>query len=113
MPAKPVLTLSFTPSSREVITTMAKTPSINMVKVRIESRLCDKSWIRPPVMPSPMREAWTKIPFLFIAQGLHRRLPAGLQSGIESEQEAEDDRQEKRPEEAQGCERQRHADHAG
>ncbi len=33
MPAKPVETLSMTPSSTEIITTSAKTPSINSVRV--------------------------------------------------------------------------------
>ena len=55
MPANPVATLSLTPSSTEVITTSAKTPSISRVRVRIERSLCAQSSIRPPVTTSQTR----------------------------------------------------------
>src|SRR5215203_7239572 len=131
MPAKPVETLSLTPSSTEVITTRAKTPSMSRVRVRIERSLWDHSSIRPPVttsqtraarVPRPWRRRWTKpspprkASFAWrsidslIAQCLHRRLPAGLGGRVEGEQEAEDDGQQGGPEEAQRIDRQRHAD---
>src|SRR6185295_12733991 len=107
--------------------TRAKTPSISRVNVRIERSLCDQSSMRPPVTTSQTRatrtpklrrrrmgagaaSAGTKVRASLIAQGLHRRLPAGLGGRIEREQEAEDEGQEGRPQEAQGGERQRNAD---
>src|SRR3954470_192943 len=109
MPAKPVETLSLTPSSTEVITTRAKTPSISRVRVRTERSLCDHSSMRPPVTTSQTRAmriprlrrrrmgadaaAGTKARASLIAQGLHRRLPAGLGGRIEREQKAEDEGQ--------------------
>src|SRR5947209_6969717 len=135
MPAKPVETLSWTPSSTEVITTRAKTPSISRVRVRSERSLCDHSSIRPPVTTSHTRAArtlkvrrrriaagarsevsapaGTNVSASLIAQGLHRRLPAGLGRRIEREQETEDDGEQRGPHEAQGGERQRHADRLG
>src|ERR1700710_2459446 len=59
MPAKPVETLSLTPSSTEVITTRAKTPSISRVRVRIERSLCAQSSRTPPVTTSQTRAART------------------------------------------------------
>ncbi len=121
MPAKPVETLSLTPSSTEVITTRAKTPSMRSVRVSSERSLCAHNSIRPPVTTSQTRER--RLPRLrrrrgipavvtagvdamgdgvkiavsiavsFIAQRLHRRLPAGLGGRVEGEQEAEDDGQ--------------------
>src|SRR5436305_4479271 len=133
MPAKPVATLSLTPSSTEVITTRAKTPSMSRVKVSSERSLCAHSSIRPPVTTSHTRAART--PRLrrresgaaapateggarmmidsLIAQRLHRRLPAGLDGRIEREQEAEDESHQGGPHEAQRRERQRHPDRMG
>src|SRR5947199_1809407 len=120
MPAKPVETLSLTPSSTEVITTRAKTPSISRVSVRSERSLCDHSSISPPVTTSHTRAArtlkvrrrriaagaasaaGTKVSASLIAQCLHRRLPAGLGGRIEGEQEAEDDGKQRGPQDAQG-----------
>src|SRR5436309_9680266 len=131
MPAKPVETLSLTPSSTELITTRAKTPSISRVRVSSERSLCDHSSISPPVTTSHTRAArtprlrrrriatggaasappaGTKVSASLIAQCLHRRLPAGLGRRIEREQETEDDGQQRGPQEAQRGERQRHAD---
>src|SRR5215208_1767388 len=126
MPAKPVETLSLTPSSTEVMTTRAKTPSISKVNVRIERSLCAHSSIRPPVttsqtraarVPRPWRRtvpvapgAWVTTTISLIAQRLHRRLPAGLGGRIEREQEAEDDGQGRGPDEAQRGQRHRDAE---
>src|SRR4051794_30737022 len=128
MPAKPVETLSLTPSSTEDITTRANTPSISKVRVSSERSLCDHSSIRPPVITSHTRA--TRVPRVrrrrtgvstraaagciirtsFIAQRLHRRLTTGLGGRIEREQEAEDQGHQGGPEEAQRRERQRNAD---
>src|SRR6202035_275135 len=128
MPAKPVDTLSCTPSSTEVITTSAKTPSMRSVRVRIERSLCAQSAIRPPLTTSHTRAARTprlrrrrtvsrptsatgpRTSASLIAQALYGRLPAVLGGRIEGEEEAEGEGQEGGPEEAQGSERQRHAD---
>src|SRR6185369_4361722 len=132
MPAKPVPILSLTPSSTEVITTSAKTPSMRSVRVRSERSLCAHSSISPPVITSHTSarrtpivrrrtvagpvgsvRAGVNVRISLIAQCLHRRLPAGLDGGAESEQEAEDERHQRRPQKAQRIERQRHADREG
>ena len=48
IPSNPVPTLSRTPSSTDVSTTSAKTPSMSSVSVRADRSLCDHSSTRPP-----------------------------------------------------------------
>src|SRR5271169_155028 len=102
IPEKPVVTLSRTPSSTDVMTTSAKTPSMRSVSVRIERSLCAQSSIRPPVTTSQMREsrAASERETLLIVQRLHRGEAARLQRRIDREEEAEDEGQEERPDEA-------------
>src|SRR5262245_22972619 len=118
MPAKPVEILSCTPSSTDTMTTSANTPSMRRVNVRSERSLCAHSSIKPPVMtsqtrasraPSDLRRgragpsdvaAWRGRAISFIAQRLHRRLPAGLGGGVESEEETEHQGHQRGPDEA-------------
>ena len=55
MPSNPVPTLSRTPSSTDVSTTSAKTPSMSSVRVSIERSLCAHSSTSPPVTTSNTR----------------------------------------------------------
>src|SRR5271169_27508 len=104
IPEKPVVTLSRTPSSTDVMTTSAKTPSMRSVSVRIERSLCAQSSIRPPVTTSQIRASRApgerEPATLLIAQRLHGREAAGLQGGVDREEEAEDEGQQERPDEA-------------
>src|SRR5262245_7368394 len=103
IPWNPVPTLSRTPSSTDVSTTSAKTPSMSSVRVRAERSLCDHSSTSPPVTTSTTR--FTRAPketSLLIAERLHRGEAAGLPRGIEREDEAESRSEEEGPHEAHG-----------
>src|ERR1035437_7097281 len=117
MPAKPVETLSRTPSRTEVLTTSAKTPSMRSVSVRIERSLCAhsstsqpamNSWKRLNLAPQDRRRPSTGLvppaatgkETLLITQRLHRGKPAGLPRRVEREQEAEGGREGEGPQEA-------------
>src|SRR6185503_4127267 len=108
IPWNPVPTLSRTPSSTDVSTTSAKTPSMSRVRVRTDRSLCDHSSTSPPVTTSNTR--FTRAPResrLLIAQGLHRGETAGLPRRVEGEDEPEGRGQEEGPAEAHGLQEER------
>src|SRR5687768_4844820 len=114
IPAKPVPTLSRTPSSTDVSTTSAKTPSMSSVRVRTERSLCDHSSTSPPATTSTTR--FTRAPKespLLIAERLHRGQAAGLPRGVEREDEAEGGSEQERPHEARGLHVERDLEERG
>src|SRR5260221_900710 len=109
IPSNPVPTLSRTPSSTDVSTTSAKTPSMSRVSVSADRSLCDHNSTRPPVTTSTMR--FTRAPqesSLLITQRVHRGETARLPRRVEGEDEPEGRSQEEGPGEALRMHEERH-----